>query len=82
MDYIQSRLSIKSCLEKFKKVCIKFNVSAYNKVKGNKEGTKKYLDNFKKSIDNLKLSAYNKSIEAKHQIKSHWWLRVKKFKKL
>ena len=72
MDYIQSRLSIKSCLEKFKKVCIKFNVSAYNKVKGNKEGTKKLKKKFKKSIDILRIAEYNKSIEAKHQIKSHW----------
>ena len=32
---------LKVVQKKFKKVCIKINVSAYNKVKGNKEGTKK-----------------------------------------
>ena len=46
-------------------------MSAYNKVKGNKEGTKK-IKKFKKSIDILRIAEYNKSIEAKHQIKSHW----------
>ena len=47
-------------------------MSAYNKVKGNKEGTKKFKKKFKKSIDILRIAEYNKSIEAKHQIKSHW----------
>ena len=47
-------------------------MSAYNKVKGNKEGTKKNKKKFKKSIDILRMAEYNKSIEAKHQIKSHW----------
>ena len=40
MDYIQSRLSIKSCLEKILKSMHKFNKSAYNKSEGNKEGKK------------------------------------------
>ena len=48
------------------------------KVKTVKEGTKKFKKKFKKSIDILRMAEYNKSIEAKHQIKSHWWLRVKK----
>ena len=53
------------------------------KVKTAKEGTKKKLKKkFKKSIDILRMAEYNKSIEVKHQIKSHWWLRVKKLKKL
>ena len=47
-----------------------------------KEGTKKIKKKFKKSIDILRMAEYNKSIEVKHQIKSHWWLRVKKIKKV
>ena len=42
-------------------------MSAYNKVKGNKEGTKKIKKNLKKSIDILEVAEYNKSIEVKHQ---------------
>ena len=53
------------------------------KVKTAKEGTKKIKKKkFKKSIDILRIAEYNKSIEVKHQIKSHWWLRVKKIKKV
>ena len=48
VDYIQSRLSIKSCLEKILKSMHKFKVSAYNKSEGNKEGTKKNKKNLKK----------------------------------
>ena len=50
MDYIQSRLSIKSCLEKILKSMHKFKVSAYNKSEGNKEGTKKIKKNLKKVL--------------------------------
>ena len=42
------------------------------KVKTAKEGTKKLKKNLKKSIDILRIAEYNKSIEVKHQIKSHW----------
>ena len=56
-------------------------MSAYNKVKATRKAQKK-LKKFKKSIDILRIAEYNKSIEAKHQIKSHWWLRVKKIKKV
>ena len=51
MDYIQSRLSIKSCLEKkILKSMHKIKWSAYNVVKGNKEGTKKIKKNLKKVL--------------------------------
>ena len=51
VDYIQSRLSIKSCLEKILKSMHKFKVSAYNKSEDNKgRHKKKNKKNLKKVL--------------------------------